>query len=222
MRISHRYKFMFFSNPKTGSGGMRAFLNPVSDIRDVQFGEVTPINPFYSHIRPIEARAEFQKRGWKFEDYYRFTAVRNPWTKLVSLYYMIRRSEPAFAQSFPEWLKNSRVDGEGGGGPDRHRWRKYGTYTLANFAGDAGGALLVDEVFRLEDIADFSAALAKRCIPVSTNAMVPRVKQSLPPAAYIATHTPETLKIVAERYASEIERFGYTFDDLASGPEKVI
>jgi len=140
MRISHRHRFVFFSSPKTGSESVRALLDPLSDIRDVPFALTRPDFPFYSHIRPIEMRAAFSRFGWKYDDYYRFVFVRNPWLRLVSLYRYLLRSDLPQKPSFADWLKASRPDGTGGGGPDHVRWLKYGTYSLAAFAGDGTGA----------------------------------------------------------------------------------
>ncbi len=54
MRISHRHRFVFFSNPKTGSESVRSLLDPYSDICGVPMWEMTAENPFYSHISPRE------------------------------------------------------------------------------------------------------------------------------------------------------------------------
>jgi hypothetical protein len=90
MRLSTQHKFIFFANPKTGSDSVRAFLDPFSDIKSVTYREITTENPFYSHIRPVEVKAILSKWGWSYDEYFRFTFVRNPWSKLVSLYEMIR------------------------------------------------------------------------------------------------------------------------------------
>jgi len=211
MRISHRHRFVFFSSPKTGSESVRALLDPLSDIRDVPFALTRPDFPFYSHIRPIEMRAAFSRFGWKYDDYYRFVFVRNPWLRLVSLYRYLLRSDLPQKPSFADWLKASRPDGTGGGGPDHVRWLKYGTYSLAAFAGDGTGRLLVDDVFRLEDIAELPDRLRVRGIPLPPDAGVPWVNRTREPASLAKYYTPELIRLVGERYAAEIERFRYTY-----------
>lgn len=90
MRISHKYKFIFFANPKTGSETVRKILDPYSDIKsDFDYPKITTQNPFYSHMPPKEVKVLFQERELNFDKYYKFTLVRNPWSRLVSLYEMI-------------------------------------------------------------------------------------------------------------------------------------
>lgn len=211
MRISHRHKFIFFSSPKTGSESIRALLDPLSDIRDIPFPHTTPDSPFYSHIRPIEVKAAFERFGWRYGDYYRFVFVRNPWTRLVSLYRMVCRLNPRFTPSFGAWLKASRPDGIGGGGPDAARWLKYGTYSLDAYAGDGSGRLLVDDVFRLEDIGDVPDRLRARGIPLAKEAAVPWVNRTKSATDLPAYYTPELIALVGERYAKEIAEFGYEY-----------
>jgi hypothetical protein len=210
MRISHRHKFVFFSSPKTGSESIRALLDPLSDVRDVPLAQTTPAFPFYSHMRPIEMRAAFVRFGWRYDDYYRFVFARNPWTRLVSLYRYLLRADASVKLSFDDWLKASRPDGAGGGGHDSLRWLKYGTYSLYAFAGDGNGRLLVDDVFRLEDIAEVPDRLRLRGIPLPPDAHLPWKNKS--EAASLAEYyTPELRDLVAERYAQEIERFRYNY-----------
>jgi hypothetical protein len=211
MRISHRHKFILFSSPKTGSESIRALLDPLSDVRDVPISRTTPAFPFYSHIRPIEMRAAFLRFGWPYDRYYRFVFVRNPWTRLVSLYRYALQTNLGLTLSFADWLKGTRPGGTGGGGPDDARWLKYGTYSLDAFAGDGSGRLLVNDVFRLEDIAEVPDRLRLRGIPLPADATVPWVNRSKEATSLAEYYTPELRDLVAERYAKEIERFGYTY-----------
>ena len=211
MRISHRYRFVFFASPKTGSASVRAFLNPYSDIFDRSFVQTDAANPFYSHMRPIEAKAAFLNRGWQFENYYRFVFVRNPWARAYSLYKMICNLDKGFNRSFEAWLRSSKPSGHGGGGPDTARWRKYGTYSIEKFAGDGQGGLLVDEIFRLEDIATLPKRLREKGIPIPVDATMPWTNRT-PAIVNLRQHyTPELIELVAKRYANEISQFHYEF-----------
>jgi hypothetical protein len=126
---------------------------------------------------------------------------------------MVRRLPPRFSGiSFGEWLKASRTNGTGGGGLERYLFLKYGTYTLANFASDGSGKLLVDEVFRMEDMDTVPAILAKRGLPIPPDAKVPRNNVGTGKTPLHVLYTPELVELVRRRYAEDIERFGYSFD----------
>ena len=209
MRISHRHKFIFFANPKTGSESVGDYLDPLSDVRGLVYAQTTPEFPFYSHMRPVEAVSAFEERGWAYHDYYRFTFVRNPWKRLVSLYVMIKRVDPSFGLSFADWLEGTSPSGEGGGGPDAQRWRKYGTYSLRNFIG--GDISLVDNVFRMEDMDDLPAKLAARGLPIAATSQIKRLNVGGLQRPHYEFYSDRLVKLVAARYAEEIEMFGYTF-----------
>lgn len=234
MRISHQHKFAFFSNPKTGSESVRAMLGPFSDVDNVTWETRTPENPFYAHIRPVEMRDLFAERGWVFEDYYRFTFVRNPWARLVSLYEMIhgfkrkasamsklasrasalvagRTPEPS-VPGFRAWLRTVRADGEGGGGAEHERWRRYGTYSVAAYAGDEQGKLLVDDVFRLEDMDEAVPRIIARLNLPTERQSAPRVNTRRH-AHYTSYYDSESQALVAQLYAADIEQFAYRYGD---------
>ena len=234
MRISHRYRFAFFSNPKTGSESVRAMLGPFSDIDNVTWETRTEENPFYAHIRPIEMRDLFAERGWDFDQYYRFTFVRNPWARLVSLYEMIhgykrsasavsrlatraadlvagRTPEPSVA-GFQRWLRTVKPDGTGGGGAEHERWRRYGTYTIDAYAGDGQGRLLVNDVFRLEDMDEAVPRIIERLGLVVESARAPRVNARRH-APYSTYYDDASRMLVEQLYAGDIERFSYRFGE---------
>ncbi len=161
MIISHSHRFIFFSNPKTGSESVRDLLKPYSEQNITVFRKTSARDPFYSHISPRETRELFLKHGWNFNDYRKFVFVRNPWERLLSLFKMINRNKDneqlnvlndASKAHFEAWIMSIDNKGIGGGGNDADRWRKYGTYSILNYAGDDNGTLLVDKIFRLEDI----------------------------------------------------------------------
>jgi|GEM_PF-952826 len=93
MIISHKYKFIFFSNPKTGSESVREVLGPFGDEEIVSYQAVNPSQPFYSHMPPKEVKTIFESRGINYDEYFKFVFTRNPFEKLVSLYEMIYRND---------------------------------------------------------------------------------------------------------------------------------
>jgi len=216
MRISHKYKFIFFCNPKTGSESVRKILNPYSDIIGTGFRIRTRENPFYSHITPKETLIIFNEAGWDFDSYQKFVFVRNPWVRLVSLYEMIRQQE-TYSDNFPgftEWLYTIKPDGTGGGGEDWQRWRKYGSYSLENFCKGESGEIMVDKVIRLEDIDhDLLPYLKKLNLPNIGNLFIPHINKRNNTKHYTQYYNKETELYVTKLYHYDIREFGYKFGD---------
>jgi hypothetical protein len=213
VRISHKYRFVFFAFPKTGSESVRKALDPLSDVRGqmaIDFGKTADGEDIIpDHATPMEVRALFREKGWPFEEYFRFVFVRNPWTRLVSLYRFIQ--QPGTKAPFEEWLLNSRTSGRGGGeeGQVIRRSRRFGTYTLDNFVCDETGTRLVDQVFRMEDMASVPAQLRGRGIPIAGD-FIPAVNRQ-PPVDINAYYTPALRAVVAMRYAKDIAEFHYRY-----------
>lgn len=209
MRISHKYKFIFFSFPKTGSESLRKMLDPYSDIKDVSYQDITPDNPFYSHISPEEMQIIFKERGWDFDSYHKIVCVRNPFDRLVSLYEMIYRKWP-INPPFNLWIQKIKNNSSGGGGKDHERWRKYGSYSLKNYISDKDGKILVDEIIQLEN---FETSIPKLFellqIPISEDFKIVKKNSAGRKKTVESYYSEKSIKIVNENYKWEIEKFNY-------------
>lgn len=163
-----------------------------------------------------------------FEQYFKFTFVRNPFARAVSIYkyfgYDKRYSFKTFAmRTLPDRL-----------------WREKGWFVgpQVDFLCDDNGELLVDFVGKFEDLqADFNVVCSQIGLPPTT---VPHVNNSseqtlrfgLAPkplvkylwwfgygrfagshhAGYAGYYDAESRARVAELYRADLERFGYTFE----------
>jgi hypothetical protein len=218
MRISHEYKFIYFANPKTGSQTVRKVLDACVEgmIEGGPYADRPDGVPWYGHMRPIEAREAFEKLGWDYDSYFKFTCTRNPWSRLVSVYhYAFGKEQPSLIDrvtgahpSFSSWLRSTSTGGSGGGG--HMRWRRYGTYSMMNFAGD-GQSLLVDEVLRMEDMNEgLRAILRQLSLPNAETVEIPHAnKRDHKP--YAQYYDDGLRELVAERYADDIRTYGYSF-----------
>lgn len=214
MRISQRHKFIFFAFPKTGSEAVRFVLNPLSDVRgqtaeDVSLRDGELILP--THIGPREFAAFSRGHGLRFDGYFRFMFVRNPWSRLVSLYRMLRTKRPLFPMTFLEWLAIARPDGAGGvvlDEPDQ-RWLRYGAYSVDAFAGPKERRL-VDRVYRMEDMALAIADLKQRGIAIPfDHAPTRNTRGPVDLNEYYPTSAARDT--VASRYAKDIAEFRYHY-----------
>ena len=238
MRISHQYKFIFFANPKTGSESVREILAPYSDIQSVTYATRNIENPFYSHITPQEVKTLFSERGWNFDEYFKFTFVRNPWAKLVSLYEMIYSTKSTNPPSkdadlatkaksklrilrkkvvnrnkpdFKTWLSTIETSGIGAGGKESQRWRRYGAYSLDNYIMDDARNVLVDRVIPLERIhCDLVPTLMELGIPEAEKVEIKPVNVRKY-QKYTEYYDSETIDRVRQLYRYDIENFGYEF-----------
>lgn len=213
MRISHKHKFIFFANPRTGSTSVRDLVDPYSDFHGAQV-PVPPMQPFHDHMRPFEARDAFRKLGWDYEAYYSFTFVRNPWKRLASTYAFIRALRKDYRLPFQAWLASVKPYGPGGGGDGTilETWRRYGTYSIAAFAGDGSGKLFVNDVFRLEDVDDVPDKLRRRGLPLPPGAKVPVINDTRGTVNYRELYgSQQAIDFVGDLYADDIKRYRYKF-----------
>lgn len=232
MIISHTHRFIFFSNPKTGSESIRKLLGPFQEEEVVPFWEHRDARRFYPHMTPSEARTAFEGHGLDFGNYFKFACIRNPWTRLVSLYEMDQARRGLLSKSrkvatrgldrvlkrkgdshFRRWLTIEERDA--GAITDRandvERWLIFGRYTLSEFVKDASGTELVDVVIRLE-------SLRSELEPVLDQVgLEPELASSIPHVNvraiqdYSSYYDAPSRDWVATRYAEEIDRFGYEF-----------
>ncbi|WP_417874239.1 sulfotransferase family 2 domain-containing protein [Xanthomarina gelatinilytica] len=213
MRISHKNKFIFFSNPKTGSESLREMLTPFSEVLDVSFKDTAPDNPFYSHISPLEVKQIFSQKGLNFNDYYKIVCIRNPFNRLVSLYEMIYRRWPV-KPPFDLWLKSTKVDGKGGGGKNHERWRRYGTYSLKNYISDENNQIIVDKIICLERFEEEIPQLFKELnigLPSDFKIIKKNVRKRKKKVSDY--YSEKSKQLVYERYAWEIDKFNYSFPE---------
>ena len=191
-------------------------------------------------IRRLGAKHEFAsfgklKLGAAWNDYFKFAFVRNPWDRLVSWYSMIRRatritwfdallssrkrshlrqrtSNPMWryfyenCSSFEEFIKNCTGEVEAAKGA------LYSfAYNQLDYLEDGNGSILVDFIGRFENFPeDLHTVAMKAGIQLGrithTNVSVHR--------HYSTYYTSELEKIVRERFARDIECFGYDFERL--------
>ena len=84
MLISHKHKFITIDIPKTGTRSLRETLLPLNII-DV-CGLANFESEFYQHDFATRAKKQFAKNNWNWNDYFKFTIVRNPWQRYFSFF----------------------------------------------------------------------------------------------------------------------------------------
>ncbi len=210
MIISHRFRFILYNNPLTGSSRIRDALAFMQDEVVQPYHLRTPRNPFYTYMPPAEVAQTMEMKGLPYDDYVSITCIRDPFTRLPALYERIKNTDRLwkFRQSaglmpphFVTWLNGTLTEGRGGGGAPHARWRRCGTWSIDNWTGGK-----VRHVIKAEDAQNEITRIF--------------VESDLPPANLpsmddISRVTPGIMtrvarKIISERYEADIAKFGYT------------
>ncbi|MCX6183284.1 MAG: sulfotransferase family 2 domain-containing protein [Bacteroidetes bacterium] len=99
MIISHQHKFMFFAIPKTGTHSVRFALREhlsEKDLEQVALFKSSKL-PFkkladipHGHLKYTEVEPYFKPL---INEYYKFAFVRNPYDRLISYYFFIKKTE---------------------------------------------------------------------------------------------------------------------------------
>lgn len=212
MLISDQKNFIFVHVQKTAGTSLQKVLRAhAPDVR-LWLGR---------HGHALTGAEEIGRGRW--EKYFSFGFVRNPWDRLVSHYSMIRdriaeltpeqREEARpfkielwnyvlhFSQDFDSFLDNCT-----GLIWDRDCYKSF-MFNQIDYLADADGNLLVDFVGRFENFeADANHALQR----IGIDAQVPRLNVSKR-GGYRDYYTARTRDLVACRFARDIAAFGYEF-----------
>jgi hypothetical protein len=139
----------------------------------------------------------------KYERYYRFAFVRNPWARLLSTYRWRRRLPKKRAvPPFPEFVRHvQRVVEE-----ERYYEEEFGDH----FIPQVQYTLDVHDVFRHEAFGAGVHEVAER-LGVKVGALPSGGRQ--PRGAYWEHYDDQTRSVVFETYRDEIERFAYVFGE---------
>lgn len=182
--VSDKYKCIFIEVPKTGSTSIREVIG-------------YPEKP-HLNICQIENNLERDK----FDSYFKFGFVRNPWDRAVSLFErkegMQLKSKMSF-EEFVEWMKFSSSTCIH---PLPHR---YQVDWFVNQHGD----VIVDYIGKFEHLDDEWEKIANK---LGVDSKLPRKNVNLAKKRhYTEYYTDKTKEIIRQRFLLDIEYFGYDF-----------
>jgi len=195
MLVSHKHKFVTIDVPKTGTTSINNALCSFMNTNDVTIGLSVDMGMRHSTYK--ECITKFPN----CKNYFSFAFVRNPWERLLSFYCFKKQKKIKVKidnnLSFKQYLKSS--------------------YFLSSFKDGACNQYLYLEGFnafsfigRFENIQnDFNIVCDKIGIPRQKLSHENKTKHK----HYTEYYDDETKQIVAEKYARDIEYFGYKFGD---------
>jgi chondroitin 4-sulfotransferase 11 len=190
--ISHKHKFIFVHIPRTGGTSVERFFN-----EPINWGNHNSLQ-WYS-----------QSFG-EYDRYFKFAFVRNPWDKMLSEYFwfrntkhlypdetvkkFFRKSASCFSEFVPLFLNS--VEGD-----LSHRLSQLEFLQPIND---------MDYIGRLEK---YSEDFVKICSHLGIDTESPLHENYTTHRPYWEYYDDETRQIVAEKYAKDIEYFGYEFGE---------
>ena len=207
MRCSFKHKFIFIHVPKTAGSSIDTRLNGFNDLKSLYKHEGIPfvknvtmsreyIQTIPAHISSRELKAVL---GQKYDNYFKFAFVRDPWDWKLSTYkYILKnRKHPAHEtykkfKSFHNYIIATP-----------HRPRQQSDYIYST-----DDKPLVDYVGRFEQLQKDFTDICK-IIGLHNNKLPHKNKTNH--KHYTEYYNDETKQIVTERYARDIELFGYEF-----------
>ena len=201
--ISLQNRFLFVHVPKTAGNSIQSSLRSYSEdqliaLRKEQdgierFGLRNPKYKIKKHSRLSEYRDALGDE--QFRSLYKFTCVRNPWDRMVSYYFTPTQNPETWnRQKFREMISKA--------------------VSVADYlrldAGEKDSFANVDHIMRFENLAeDFRAV----CIAIGVSPpTLPRYNRS-DREHYSRYYDDELRELVRARFAPEIERFDYRFEE---------
>lgn len=162
--------------------------------------------PVKHHLTAKEVIAKIGKQQWNVA--YKFTFVRNPWDKLVSLYEYRRKKDKTKLTSrnipFNHWVKLTI-------GPDSDPYYYNNVKSFqpqVEWLKDDEGVIAIDFIGKFESIhTDFEQIRHT----IGTSEELPHLNATTR-SNYRDYYDNETRQIVASWYREDIETFAYTFD----------
>lgn len=204
--ISHKHKFIFVHAPKTAGNSIQNHLRNYSEDKIVISEKQATYNEeCKSHLDRFEIRSSDKKlkihkhttlneyyNNWRkkygsIEDFFKFGVTRNPWERAISYYFW--KGYKSFKKKI---FVNNLIQRSCS---DYFYVKKYNNHKL-------------DYVIKFENLQeDFDTVCDKIGIPKQELAHANKSKHK----HYTEYYDDETREIVAEKYAKDIEYFGYEF-----------
>lgn len=190
-----RHRALFIHVPKAAG---RSVVRGLFDVKSVEHAPAD----WYQQLDPV-----------KFEDYFKFTFVRNPWDRAVSAYTYLSAGGSAASREDQYWAKF--INGFSSFDDFVCNWMsdenivRYALFTpQVVFLKDIFGRVNMDFIGRFENLEeDFNTIAAQ----LKVTASLPHLNQSRA-RAYQSFYTDKSRAIVEQLYAADIAQFGYGFD----------
>lgn len=213
MRFSQKHKFVLISNWKCGCSTMANLFLPYSDFgyhdqRKCQQLLGLPYSKMV-HWPAYKIKTRFDKNGWNWDKYIKIITVRNPWARIVSLFFykygnMKKKSRQQIKVKFTEFVKKELPQWKSG---IRNRW------TTEQMINDPRtGKKLVNYVVRIEHLQEDLEPIIKKHFSKFEPLNYNMKRNTTAHEHYSYYYTKETRKIVAQMFNYDIRKYKYKFE----------
>jgi len=208
--ISHKHKFIFIHIPKTGGTSVETFFIPSERDRIKNIYGKTPLQPDNeAHLKFHHLQIQYPRLN--FDEYFKFAVVRNPWDRVLSSFFHSKRKLRKDLREFlgfgmsKDFTFNEFVE------RIQHLEKQHPHYDEQwSFLVDKQGKFCMDYIARTENLEnDFMKICQKLKIAISELPHLNKSKHK----HYTEYYNDETMRVVAEKYAKDIEYFGYEFGE---------
>ena len=196
MIISHKHKFIFVKTRKTAGSSIEKYLVDYLGPDDICTGSKRDGTPALNNDNPNGHLGwrwikELYPNEWNL--YYKFAVDRNPWDKMVSIYYWYLHSKPHnVSKGFEHLIMSNKLD----------QWDDWSAYS------DSNGPV-VDRLLTYENLHDQFLDLP---IPYNNELQTTFIKSGLrPEGPYKDQYTKEMQQRVRDQFSLMIDYFQYQF-----------
>jgi len=203
--ISNNKKFIFVHAPKTGGSSIEKCLNKFLEEKIIIEGKNTkvrgkltnPLENSYNSLKHATCTELIKQYGDRFDKFYKFSVIRNPWDRLLSLYYWSTHNKEYDKSLFIKKIFNKVSD------VDESKRRTI--WTLNKYLCDEDDNLLVDRVMQFDDL-DIEFKEIKTLLNISEDIKLPHINKSRKkPNKNILDN--EVTEMIADLYTKEINKF---------------
>ena len=231
MIISHKHKFIFISIPKTAGRSIRNVLAPFSDIIGTcSFNN--KFDPLRHHTLSKELKIEFDKQKYNWDDYFKFSFVRNPWDRVVSYSQYINKISKLYKTKIGKFKKDIKLEEKNQGiksiatlkkwellinrpwGNEYIKFAKFWGRRLiqqgsqSSYIMDNENKLMIDFVGRFENLQeDFDLICQKINLPLQNLPHLNKTNHK----HYTSFFDEKSSQIIRDKFKDDVENFNYEF-----------
>ena len=176
------------------------------------WASTSPNFPFSPHIPPRAVQKVFSDLGRDFGKYETFSCIRDPFSRLVSLYRMIQEVDKIWkiqkslgfgTPRFSSWVKSSLPYGKGGGGWQHQKWRQFGAWSTQEWISDQSGEVIVRNLIPMSRISTVVPEIFKK-YGIEPKSAFPN-KNSRSNEDHLTWYTDDLMRLVETRYDWDIK-----------------